>query len=233
MKQITFLVIMLLMYSANVISQEEFTQATFKEGDAQKFITSKFYMFNGNKATGDGTVTISFTINEKGEVIDVIPEINSSKTNGLNAMLAVQKTNGLWNPTLIDGKEVSYIYKIKFHFINKKGTFSEDYRKAKRLNEKGKYEKALKMYNKFVEKYTDEAKFYYERAAIKEVIGDEKGAQLDLRKFDELNRTFLAHIKVGLFAVERRKMMYKEVRVSGESTGQLTERELKKLIKNK
>ncbi|WP_347924099.1 energy transducer TonB [Pontimicrobium sp. SW4] len=231
MKQIPFLLIILLMHSAIVVSQEEFTQAAFKEGNVQKFITSKFYMFNGKKATDDGTVTISFTINEKGEVLDVIPEINSSKTNGLNAMLAVQKTNGLWNPTLIDGKEVSYTYKIKFHFISKKGTFNEDYSKAKRLNEKGKYEKALKMYNKFIEKFTDEAKYYSERAAIKKALGDEKGALSDLEKCDELNRIFLTHIKVGFFGVERR-MMHKEIRVSGESTRPLTERELKKLIKN-
>ncbi|TJY37867.1 energy transducer TonB [Pontimicrobium aquaticum] len=232
MKHYTFLFIILLMYCASIVSQEEFTRATFKEEDVSEFITSKFFMFNGNKETGDGTVIISFTINEKGEVIDVVPEINSSKTNGLNAMLAVQKTDGLWNPTLIHGKEASYTYKIKFHFINKKGTFNDDYSKAKRLNEKGKYEKALKMYNKFVEKYKDEARFYFERAAIKKVLGDDKGAEFDLKKFNELDKIFLAHIKVGFFGVERRRMMYKKIRVRNELTRPLTDRELKKAIKN-
>lgn len=118
-KNITLLLTVIIGFNANIFSQEEFAQATFKEGDVHHFITSKFYMFNGNKATDDGTVTVSFAINEKGEVTDVIPEINSSKTNGLNAMLAVQKTNGLWSPTLMDGKEVSHTYKIKFHFANK------------------------------------------------------------------------------------------------------------------
>lgn len=207
-KRITLLIILMFGLNINVFSQEEFTKATFKEDNVKRFIISKFQMFNGQKATGKGSVTVSFDINENGEVENLIPEINTSKSNGLNTMLAIQKTNGLWNPTLIDDKVVKHRYKIKVTFVlPNQSSYSNNILKAKKLYNKKNYEKALKIYNNLLKDYPDEPDLYLRRSEIKKYLTDEIGYKEDMEKYNHLKKEFLLHIRMGIFSKDRKRTL--------------------------
>ncbi|MCK0107797.1 hypothetical protein MWU58_00690 [Flavobacteriaceae bacterium S0825] len=197
--KITFSLILIFGLNINVISQEEFTQATFKEGDAYHFFINQITKLQANKTLSKGTVTVSFNINELGEVMDLIPEINSSKENALYSMLTVEKSNGLWQPSLIDGSPVNHRYKVKFWFLTIKETV--DYQRfiiAQDLYKREKYRKALKYYTKLIKDYPDNSNFFRTRSKINEILGNIIESKKDKEKQIAIEKEYLFTVLVGI-----------------------------------
>ena len=100
-----------MMIGTNLSSQEIFNsmgdspkydvKASFKSGDLESFILKELLQ-NKMPPSGPpkGYVLISFTIAKDGSLTDIDPIDFPNKEVGLNSVMALQATDGMWNPTI-------------------------------------------------------------------------------------------------------------------------------------
>ena len=186
------------------------TQATFKKENPLKFLSKKFYKNIKPDDLKNGQIVISFTLSAKGEILDLFPEKFNTRENALPAIIAIQATNNMWNPYLVDGVAVDKKYKIVFNINNRMQPSNSNLIKADKFFKKGKHTKALKYYNKAIALNGYDADLYQKRAQVKKILNDLKGFEFDSNKFKELKNNVLLMLPLGVVKKYRSVVRRKE-----------------------
>lgn len=141
-------------------------------------------------------------------LLNVKPEKFKNKRNVVSILLAIQATDGMWNPTRIDGELKTQSYKMVFTFFNSEIHYKYNRNKYDKLMNKKKYKKTLEFLNKAIEKEPYKANLYLNRANVKSFLKDVVGEKEDLAIYIRLKREILTSLTLGVFSKERRTLMY-------------------------
>ena len=173
-----YLVVTLLLVSSGYAQN---VRASYSDEAAYKAITDKVkYPQAAIDAGEQGAVVLSFTISKRGELknlnIDETPSMNLS----LSAMEAFNTLQGKWNPATEDGEAVDKNYKIVFKY---RTTIPINYAKSAQTSfQKGKSEKAIKMWTKAINDNPFSSSLYASRAEVYRAMGMEDKALADEQK---------------------------------------------------
>lgn len=191
----------------SVFGQKGFKKATFKTGNSNVVLADLFTNLSGIQNKGNGTIIVSFTLTKKGEIIKIHPVQFDTQKNGINAILAVQKTSKNWSPTFINGQAVDQKYKIAYNFIPLNSTYELDVKMADKFAKKKMYKQALKYYNRAIKVNNNEASLYLNRAEVKLALNDIDGLKSDLAKCKVLQKEFLANVQLAGFESNKNKQL--------------------------
>jgi hypothetical protein len=155
-----------------------------------------------NRIQGD--VVLSFIINKNGKMgslaLESLPDIsllNSAKT-------AINSLDEEWEPTLINNAPVDKKYSIVFRFRTYVDSRPYDYKgQAKKLFEKQKYERALKLYNEGINDNKYDFELFEIRSKVKELLGDVEGARTDQSVSLKLKEEIMSIIDITAIGVTR------------------------------
>ncbi len=193
-----YIFILTLFLGLSAFSQSSFEKSTFKEGTPDNFLAETFLALNGNHSKGNGTVIVSFSLTKEGNIESVFPEKFKVQKHAINAILAIQKTSGMWNTTKVDGHSTRQKYKIAYNFLSPNSSYELDVKMADKFASKKLYKRALKYYNKAIQSNAYEAMLYLKRAEVKGALNDFEGLKKDLLKCKSLQKEFLANVQLGV-----------------------------------
>ena len=179
---------LIMMIGTNLSSQEIFNsmgdspkydvKASFKSGDLESFILKELLQ---NKMPPNGPpkgyVLISFTIAKDGSLTDIDPIDFPNKEVGLNSVMALQATDGMWNPTIYKNNPIDYQYFIAYNYSVNIDSGPPEY-----------FDKANKLYGK---------------NDFKKALGDMKGADEDQLRYEKLNTQFVGNINSVMLGITR------------------------------
>ena len=192
-----YIFILTLFLSIATFGQKALEEAAFKNVNPEVALAKNFTSISGGHTKGNGTVVISFLLTKKGEIKNLYPTKFDVEKNGVNAILAIQKTSGLWSPASNDGFAIDKTYKIAFNFLPSSGTYVTDVKMADKFAEKKMYKRALKYYNKAIKYNKFEAALYLKRAEVKHALNDIKGLKADVLKCKEIQKEFLVSVQLS------------------------------------
>jgi len=193
-----YIFILTLFLGLSVYSQSNFEKSTFKKGTPDNFLAETFLSLNGHQSKGDGTVVVSFSLTKEGAVVSAFPEKFDVHKNAINAILAIQKTSGMWHSTKVDGQSTKQRYKIAYNFLSANSSYELDVKMADKYASKKMFKKALKYYDKAIQSNAYEALLYLKRAEVKNALNDFEGLKKDLLKCKSLQKEFLANVQLGV-----------------------------------
>lgn len=178
--------------------QKTFKKAEFKLGNPHHFLAETFTQLSGTNNKGKGTIIISFTLTKDGQIKKPFPIQFDNQKNAINAILAIQKTKGMWLSTKVNNRAKDQKYKIAFNFIAINSTYETDVKMADKFAEKKMYKKALKYYNRAIESNKHEAELYLKRAEVKYALKDMDGLKEDYLICKQLQQEILANVQLSV-----------------------------------
>jgi len=193
-----YIFVLALFFSVYTFGQDSFKKAVFKSGNPTVFLAKAFTTLSGSQNTGSGTIIISFTLTKDGKIENTYPVKFDTQKNAINAILAIQKTNGLWSTTQNNGSSVGKKYKIAFNFVSPNSSYELDVKMADKFSEKKQFKQALKYYNKAIKSNKNEAFLYLKRAEIRYELEDMDGLKSDYLTCKTLQKEFLANVQLGV-----------------------------------
>ena len=125
-----------LFFGLSTFGQNAFKKATFKKGNSTIILAEAFTTLSGVQNEGNGTIIVSFILTKSGLIKDAFPVKFDTQKNAVNAILAIQKTTGLWTPTIENGKSISQKYKIAYTFLSANSSYELDVKMADKFIEK-------------------------------------------------------------------------------------------------
>ena len=144
-----------------------------------------------------GDVVFSLAINKAGLLDSLALVLSPDKSLTTNSFSSLRKLAEKWRPVRNDSIEIDKKYLIVFRYRIFVDNDPPDYQKrAENYLVKQNYEKALKLYDKAVQKNIYDQRLYAERAEIKKILGDEEGALQDLQIVERLENNILALISI-------------------------------------
>ncbi len=193
-----YIFILALFLGLNAYAQDSFEKAVFKPGNPTAFLAKAFTTLSGLQNKGSGTIIISFTLTKNGQIKNTFPVQFDTQKNAVNAILAIQKTNGLWTVTRDNGKSIDKKYKISFNFLSPNSSYELDVKMADKFSEKKQFKQALKYYNRAIKSNKNEAFLYLKRAEVRYALEDMDGLKSDYLKCKALQKEFLVNVQLGL-----------------------------------
>ena len=193
-----YVFVLALFLGLSTFGQSGFKKAVFKPGNSTIFLADLFNTLSGAHNKGNGTVVVGFTLTKNGEIKGVHPVKFDTQKNAVNAILAVQKTNKNWTPTLNNGVPVNHKYKIAYTFVSANNSYELDVKMADKFAKKKLFKQALKYYNRAIKSNENEASLYLSRAEVKLALNDMEGLKKDLLKCKALEKEFLANVQLSL-----------------------------------
>ena len=193
-----YVFVLVLWVGLSAFGQNTFKKATFKPGNSNLMLAELFTTLSGIHNKGTGTIIVSFTVTDKGEVKGVHPVQFDTQKNAVNAILAVQKTTKNWTPTLVNGTPVNQRYKIAYRFMPANSSYELDVKMADKFAKKKLFKQALKYYNRAIKANKNEASLYLSRAEVKLALNDVEGLRKDFATCKKLEKEFLANVQLGL-----------------------------------
>lgn len=212
-KKTTLIVISLLtilMYSRSQSIQKTDSIVAYKKAVYLKEDLTKLLSFNTkypqeemmNRIQGD--VVFSFIINKKGKLGSLSSESLSNISLINSANTAIKSLDGDWNPTVINNAPADKKYLIVFRFRIYEDSRPYSYKsQARRLFEKQKYEKALKIYNEGINENKYDFELFEFRSKVKELLGDIDGSKRDLSISIHLKDEIMSIIDVTAISIRR------------------------------
>lgn len=138
-----------------------------------------------------GSVVIQFQVSPSGNLSEY-QVINSVSPDCDKAVInTLESTDGMWNPGSINGrsvsteKEVTVVFKMDGIDMYMNAQLSKN--KADYLLKKGKYVRAIKLYNTAIDACPHNHLVYYRRGLAKYYIGDMDGALNDFERVADLD----------------------------------------------
>lgn len=202
-----YIFILTLFLGLSTFGQSNFEKSTFKKGIPDNFLAETFLTLTGSQAKGNGTIIVSFALSKEGKVENVFPVKFDVQKNAINAILAIQKTSGMWRPTKVNGQSARQKYKIAYNFLSANSSYEMDVKMADKFASKKKYKQALKYYNKAIQSNAYEAELYLKRAEVKIALNDVEGLKKDLIKCKSLQKEFLANVQLGVMQSKTNKQL--------------------------
>lgn len=192
-----YVFVLALFFGLSTFSQKALEEASFKKGNPEFILAEAFTTLSGLQNEGNGTIIVSFLLTKKGEIKNVFPVEFDTEKNGVNAILALQRTSKLWNPATNDGFPIDKKYKIAFNFLSLNSTYETDVKMADKFAAKKMYKQALKYYDRAIKSNKFESVLYLKRAEVKYALDDMKGLRADVLQFKTLQKKFLVNVQLG------------------------------------
>lgn len=130
-----------------------------------------------------GDVIISFVVDRTGKVDSLAVISSPNNIISTSSILAFDKLDSLWSPAIINKKPIDKKYLIVFRYRMGADKMPSKYiiskKKANKLFEKRKYEKALKFYTKAIEENPYDFELFESRSKVKEILGNKEVGKLD------------------------------------------------------
>ncbi|WP_188598464.1 hypothetical protein [Polaribacter pacificus] len=196
MKTNLAMVCLVLLFLSPLTAQIKQTPATFKNESLAKFLSEDILSRIKDIDVPNGKVTVSFTITKDGEVVDPFPENFKERILALNALLAVQATSKLWNPTLSNGVAIDKKYKIFFNFIEDVEKVELEFQGIEAYMNSGKYKKVLRLLERNNLQYSNSSTYFSKRAEVKKKLNDYVGFKKDSIKAQELKNEVLGELTI-------------------------------------
>lgn len=151
-----------------------------------------------------GDVVFSFIINKNGKLERLSSESLSNISLFNSANIAIKSLNGEWKPAMIDNAPADKKYLIVFRFRTYVDSRPYSYKsQARRLFEKQKYEKALKLYNEGIKENKYDSELFEFRSKVKEILGDIDGSKKDQSISLNLKDEIMAIIDITAMSIRK------------------------------
>ncbi len=195
-KKSTNTLMLFFLFSSFSFAQEntDFVKSEFKGNVsvANYFGNRLKYPLKSLKRNKEGRVVVDFRINKKG-IIDSIFLVSSfDRELADNAINLLIENRRIWTPTLIKGKSADFVYKMVVNCnifksgIPKKSEVQKVCERSKRLREKKKFNKALKMLNKAINQKPFEIDLLKERVNVFNALQEKEKANEDILLMKEI-----------------------------------------------
>jgi tetratricopeptide (TPR) repeat protein len=182
-----------------------FEQAKLKNEDVDKFFAKNTSFPMGVNFANNNVqeqVVLSFIINKNGEIDSIKFLNNPNKQFAIEALLALDKSTGLWIPSKSNGQPLDKRFRAVFNFTTKKSFF--DFKnKALKLQKKGDNEKALQAIDKALKIDGYDIELYQIRCMIYKNLNSNDLANSDIEKIKELNDNLLSDIWLTIIGIPR------------------------------
>ncbi|PZX59642.1 TonB-like protein [Algoriphagus ratkowskyi] len=183
----------------NPEKEADFVKATYPKGNlinilGQDLTYSKEAAANGT----EGYVTFLVDIDENGKLISVTPKERVSDLLANPSRAAIDKLTADWTPTKVSGQAVAREYLIVFSYSIFYNSLPIDYHAmAKKYEDKGKIERAVKTYDDAIKNYPYDPVYYTMRANYKRQLEDTEGALADELMAQKINMEVLAVVQIA------------------------------------
>lgn len=196
-------------------STSNIQNAEYLEGDLIKFLGSNTkYPLEAAKNNIQGDVVFSFTVNKNGKLenLNALSFVHVLLYNSSLASLNLLENE--WSPCKINGEPVDKEYLLIYRYRMYMNTQPPDYKKrADKLFEREKYEKALKFYDKAIEENQYDYTLLASRAKVKEILGDTGGAEEDALESERLHNEIISVVNItGIAKTVTRRVEGRQVR---------------------
>lgn len=194
-----------------------YERARYLKGDPNRFIRDNTaYPKEGITNKIEGDVVVSFIIKKNGTLDSLVkvssPDVSLS-VNSIVVANSIDKEG--WSPTKINNLPIDKKYYMVFRYRIFLNSRPYDYKgKAQEFFENQKYEKALKLYDKWIKDNQYNFESFESRSKVKAILGDMEGAKKDqlisLRLKDEMMSVVNVYV-YGISSVERRSAQVQKV----------------------
>ncbi|PZX53168.1 energy transducer TonB [Algoriphagus chordae] len=183
----------------NPETESDFVKATYSKGNlisilGQDLIYPKEAAANGSQ----GDVIYLLRIDKSGKLtkVEAIERVSDDLSNQTDE--AIANLNEAWSPSKVHGNAVDREYLLVFSYKIYYNSLPVDYHEmAKKFEDKGKPEKAVRTYNDAIKNYPFEPIYYTMRAKYKKDMGDEEGAKADELMAEKMNMEILAVVEIA------------------------------------
>jgi hypothetical protein len=214
----SFLTISLIAVSQSIPGSETgltVEKAKYLKGNVTGLLSGKTKYPNEPTSSVQGDVVLAFNINRNG-ILDSLSIISSPDfTFSTSAVLAINSLDGQWSPAKLNDIPVDSKYRIVFRYRKYLNSKPIDFKgQAEALYKKGKYEKALKAYDRAIKDNEYDAGLYESRSRIREMLGDTPGTKQDLMISNNLKNEIMSVVNVNLIGVSHTSVVvHQEIRV--------------------
>ena len=137
-------------------------------------------------------------IDQTGKLVSSMPKDRVSNGLAQQAEDAIKKLTADWKPSEVNGKAVERCYMLVFSYKIFYNSLPVDYHAmAKKFEEKGKLDKAIRTYDDAIKMYPYEPVYYTMRAKYKKDLGDTAEAEADKLKAEKLNMEVLGVVEIA------------------------------------
>lgn len=184
--------------------QISFERASLKSGKIDEFFGQNTNFPEGLLGKiGNYNVLLSFVIKTDG-MLDSVKIISSpDKQASFEALSALDKSDGLWNPTKINGQPVGKKYIASFKFVTSRKYFDQQ-TKAEKLVQKGDYMKALEIIDDGLKFHEYDKDLYQLRLKIHKIQNQLDLEDIDLKKISAIDEDLMIDIWVTVIGIPRR-----------------------------
>jgi len=159
-----------------------------------------------------GDVILSFVVDRRGKIDSLAVVSSPNNLISTSSILAFDKLDSLWSPALINKKPIDKKYLIVFRYRMGANEMPSEYfgfkKKANKLFEKRKYEKALKFYTKAIEENPYDFELFESRSKIKEILGNKEVGKPDYLTSINLKNEIMSVVNIegiGILRTRRTK----------------------------
>jgi len=183
----------------NPETETDFVKATYAKGNllsilSQDLTYSKEAAMNGTQ----GDVTFIIKIDQTGKLASVEPKGQISDDLENQARESIERLTGDWNPSKVHGKPVERAYLLVFSYKIFYNALPLNYHAmAKKFEDKGKLDKAVRTYTDAIKNYPFYPVYYTMRAKFKKELGDLDGAKADELMAEKMNMEVLAVVEIA------------------------------------
>ena len=180
-------------------AESDFVKATYSKGSLPTILTQDLIYPQSAAINGtEGNVVYILKIDESGKLASVQLKVRVSEALSTQSDKKISELTGAWTPTKVHGKPVDREYLLVFSYQINYNSLPMDYHTvAKKFEDKGKIDKAVKTYDQAIEKNPFEPNFYAMRAKYKKQLGNEKGAESDKLMALKMKMEVLAIVEIG------------------------------------
>ncbi|REG92058.1 energy transducer TonB [Algoriphagus antarcticus] len=183
----------------NPETESDFVKATYSKGNLISILGQDLIYPENAAANGtQGDVIFMLKIDESGKLTSIEAKERVSDDLAKQARETIEKLTGAWNPSKVHGKPVDREYLLVFSYKIFYNALPLDYHAmAKKFEDKGKLEKAVRTYDDAIKNYPFEPVYFTMRAKFKKELGDEDGAKADELMAEKMNMEVLAIVEIA------------------------------------
>ena len=207
MKKSTFILFALLLFFCTLLKSQTpqnpdtgttIVKAIYQKEDIKKALwRNLIYPQEAFMNQIQGDVILSFVINANGKLDDISVVSTPSEILSLSSIVSLNEVSEGWNPSKVNGVSIDKTYLLVYRYRVFMNSAQPDYeKKAAKMLEKQKFEKALKFYNKAIDENKFDFKLFEGRAKTEELLGDLANAKNDREQMTHLKNVIISTIDV-------------------------------------
>jgi tetratricopeptide (TPR) repeat protein len=159
-----------------------------------------------NQVQGD--VILSFKITSNGKTGDINVVSTPAEILSVSSILSLNGISENWNPCKVNGVPIDKTYLLVYRYRVLTNSNQLNYhKKADKLIQKEKFDKALKIYDKLLEDNKFDFSLFEKRAKTHELLGNFENANNDLEQALKLKNSVISTIDVNVISYKYTKSL--------------------------